>query len=143
MLEERLHGVGEHALAGEHVAGNRKTVGREMTAPADALRARIGSGAATGVDQVHLPMFAPLVVRDERIDDLLRRIAARKTIEPGGPVAGIDERLRRERTDVASRVRAKRADREEAACNGDAECAAAITGDDGPGHAILLPTRAL
>ena len=58
----------------------------------------------------------------------------REHLEAGEAVERVDQRLGRERPDAGARVRAQRADREEAARDRDAECAARIARDDRPGH---------
>jgi hypothetical protein len=86
------------------------------------------------IDQVELAMIAAFVAGDQPCDRIGRGDASLEQVESGRTVAGIDQRLRRQRADAAARVRTQGADGEKAAGHGNAERPIRIARDDRPGH---------
>jgi hypothetical protein len=84
---------------------------------------------------MQLAMIAAIIRADQHVDDVFRRRTARQKIEAAHAIERIDQRLRRQRTDTASRVWTQRADGEEPARDRHAQRAARIAGNDRPGHA--------
>jgi hypothetical protein len=60
----------DHLLVGKHVAGDRKAFAGDRAGPVDTLRAGVLANTPRGVDHVELPMFAPLVRRNEPLHHL-------------------------------------------------------------------------
>ena len=133
-LDRRL----EHRRAREHVAGDGEIGTRDVAAPSDAFAARVRRGTALPVDDVYLPNLTPGVAGDQALDHPRRLVPLRKEVEAGRPITGIHQRLRRERSDAAARMKAQGADGEETAGHRDSQGAVAGAGDNGPGHARLF-----
>ena len=133
---KRVRRVLDDARTCEHVAGDGKPLVGDVTAPVDALAARVRRGDAARADQVHLPHVASVIAGDEPLDDARRVASLCEQVETGGPEAGIDERLGRERTDTRACVGAQRTDGEKPARDGDPEGTAVIARDDRPRHGV-------
>ena len=86
------------------------------------------------VDEMQLPVLTACVLLCQQTDHFGGRRALRKQRETRLGIKGIDERLRRQRADAASRVRAQDADREETTRNGNAERAIGVVRKERPGH---------
>src|SRR6185503_6140801 len=132
---EGFRGLADHALVGEHVAGHGITLARKRAAPVDALPAGVLADAAGGIDHMELALLAAFVGRGQAPDDFRRGNAVSQQLEALRPVVRVHQGLGRERADAALRVRAERADGEEARRDRHAEGAArGIARDDRPGH---------
>ena len=128
-------GFRDHLGAGEHVAGDGEAGADRVAAPGDAGVAGVGGDGSGGVLDVELTRRAAFVGGGEDFDDGSGGCAFAEHAEAARAVGRVDEGLCRERADAAERVRAERADGEEARRDGDAEGAGfRVAGDDGPGH---------
>ena len=90
--------------------------------------------AALGVMHVKLALLGTAIRLGHVIDHGLRRHSLAQQAHTAITPERVRQRLRRERADAAFAVRTDRADREELACDRDAEGAAWIARDDGPCH---------
>jgi hypothetical protein len=129
-----FRGFPDDLLVGEHVASHGESRAGERSAPVDALRAGVLADAPLRVDDVQLAVLAPFVGGDEALRHLGGGNARAQELEPLFSVVRVDQRLGGERADAAFRVRAERADREEARRDRNAERAARVARYDRPRH---------
>src|SRR5258708_16647849 len=126
----------DNPRAGEHVARNRDIVAGKLSAPAYAGFSGMRGDAALRVHHVHLSVLASRVRGRYRGHDLRRGRALFQQSQALGAEKGIDQRLRRDRTDARFDASNERAHSEETAPNGNSQLSSAlIATDDRPGYA--------
>ena len=105
-----------------------------MTGPIDAIGAGMGDGNSVGVDHVGLALGASGVARNDIDNDVLARFASGQSGGAFDTPKRVYERLCRDGA-IGAHVRYERADREEPACNGDADVSRGwVFGDNGVSH---------
>ena len=134
-IEIDASGLGNHLRAGQHIAGDRKSVMDDLAAPGDALGAGMRGDCAARVLQMDLARLAAGIGGEQQVHHDLRRHALAQQAQAACAKGGIDQGLGGQCTDAAVGMGAERADRKKP--RGDRHTKGTrkrVTRNDRPGH---------